>query len=314
MASELMRSVIGTLVCTVSVFMLSGCGNLGPIRDASVRSKPAEIQLKLSPGDTRQEVRTLLGQPLIDSRRLGLEMYRLTGTDLDIHLFYFVPVPLPGKDVTVRVLVVYDDHDIVKDIASGLWDYSDRPGERWINAGGFSLLNTYPPSILVGPPLSQEELAPAPITDGRCVLYLLLNDYFMGEVSLDGNLFVDLKGFPRDYWNESDFKKYAAFNGLFLRKEIAPGPHVLSHRLRYPVGEFERTFVCSQSETLYAQLDVKKITHNNWWWSLWGFPRLEGSITVNKSAPRSVLESNKLRPVLWSHGEWFSDSWYIQPN
>ncbi|MEJ2392166.1 MAG: hypothetical protein P8019_12315, partial [Gammaproteobacteria bacterium] len=245
----------------------------------------------------------------IDSRRHGVEVYQLTGRDIKLHMAGIIPLPGPGDMLFVYVLVVYDGHARVKDIASGLWEYNRTEG--WISAGGYSLLNiirNYPPSILVGPPISRRELTTASITGGRCVLYLLLNDYFMGELSLDGKPFTDLKGLPRHYWVKSEFKKYATFNGLFIRKEISPGHHVLSVYQRFPKSDFKGAFLCRQGESLYAQLEVQDFTQNRWWS---GRRRLEGEITVNKDAPRRVHESSEVRPVLWIYDKRYKDMWYV---
>ena len=324
MNARFIRSIIGTLVCVVSVFVLNGCADVIGSHRTQVRDMPAKIEHKLSPGDTRQKVRALLGQPLIDSRRLGVEVYQLTGRDLDIILFAILPAPVPGTKVIVTVLVVYDHHDIVKNIASGLWENNiSKPklSEVWVNAGGFSFTNLsphpfIPPDTLIGPPISRKEFTTEPITSGRCALIFLPNDCLNGKVSLDSSLFADFKYLGRDLGRgfgrglgrgglcfSPSHTKYDTFHKLFIRKEIAPGHHELSVHERILHGEFERTFVCRQGETHYAQLEVQNIIRN--WW----VDRLEGSLTINTTVPDRIAEVDELRPILWHRGLW-----YVPPN
>jgi len=278
---------------------------------------PAEAERKLSPGDTRQQVRSLLGHPLIDSQRLGVEVYQLTGRDTDVLWGPpYIPIPFPGNKVRAVMLVVYDDRNIVKDIASGLWEYGYKGGERvlagtkfWISAGGFSFANLVPhspPDTLVGPPIAPEELTTAPITGDKCALILLVTDCPMQKTSLDNSLIANF--FPAHcYPGKPLISKYDSIYGMFIRKEIVPGRHVLSVHQRFPYGEFEKTFVCSQGETLYAQLEAQIIVKDRLSWG--GKYQLEGSIMLNKSAPRSIVKDNKLRPILWHKGLW-----YVRPN
>ena len=80
MPKKLTKWIIASLVLTGLGIMFSGCAT-GVLRETSVRSLPREIEANISIGNTRQEVRSLLGKPFIDVRSLGLEANRRTGRD-----------------------------------------------------------------------------------------------------------------------------------------------------------------------------------------------------------------------------------------
>lgn len=66
-----------------------------------VRSMSDEVKVKLSRGDSRQRVRSVLGDPLVDARSHGVEVYRKSGRDLP-YFWAILPAPLPwpGRKVT----------------------------------------------------------------------------------------------------------------------------------------------------------------------------------------------------------------------
>jgi outer membrane protein assembly factor BamE (lipoprotein component of BamABCDE complex) len=117
------------LISSGLVFILAGCG-MATVHESEVWKIPDEVRTKLSVGDTRNEVRTLLGEPSIDARNLGLEAYLFKGRNVFIPwVIYPAPLPLPGAEATAGVLILYDEDDKIKDIAvDGMSKNSDTAG------------------------------------------------------------------------------------------------------------------------------------------------------------------------------------------
>ena len=112
------RVITGSIIAGFFV-ALSGCG-YGVWHKTTVRNVPEEVNATISIGDTRQKVRSLIGDPLIDARDIGVEVYRNAGRDVDV-ILAIVPIPVPGDKAVVFILVVYDEDDVVKVIAPRIW-------------------------------------------------------------------------------------------------------------------------------------------------------------------------------------------------
>jgi hypothetical protein len=198
MDMRMVRQVIAGWIYISFVFVLFGCVGSVPIHLTEVRNLPDEVRTKLSIADTRQKVRSILGDPLVDAQSLGVEVYRIAGRDIDIPwAIYPVPLPVPGEKVVGFVLVVYDGNDAVIDLEVENWLSLD--SQSHINfrltASGFQFLNYrghLEPDTLLGPSVSWEELARDDIPEGNCSLVLVMGLCPMELVILDEMRIADL--------------------------------------------------------------------------------------------------------------------------
>jgi hypothetical protein len=288
------RWLIAGIIFCVYVFVLPGCSEIW--YESPVRVLPDEVKAKLSIGDTREKVRSLLGDPLIDERNHGVEVYRQTGRDLDVVGL----IPVPGKKTTVDVLVVYDEHDMVKDYKAGI--VSGGVSSFRIGAGGFHLVNdglrVY--TTLLGPCISREELASMDVLDGSCSLVLVMSNCPMEQVTLDNKRLADLSPAGSSCLYGTHRHNYY---GTFIRRNITPGNHRLKIHQETMVRDrdFETDFECENGETVYAELDAYPV--QDWW----GY-RLEGDISISKSLTDSIVKIGALYPILWHRGTWYGSS------
>jgi hypothetical protein len=298
MVMRLVQSAFTGFIYSGLIFVLSGCGTLYTNK-TEVRNLPSEVEDKLSLGDTRKKVHSLLGEPLIEAQSLGLEVYRESARDIG----FIIPfTPVPGVRVSAVILLIYDDNEVVKDFATGLWDskYQAASDELWITAGGFSFVNvssTIPPDILLAPPIPWENLTAMTTTEDKCMLVLLMGECPMDVVSLDGKEITDLwpAGFYCEGWEQRQHNLY----GTFIRRYITPGHHQLTINQKSLQGEFETNFECKRGETVYAELRAN--TTQDAWGERTG---VEGSIIMSKTPSESALQMRELRAILWHQGVW----------
>jgi hypothetical protein len=300
MEMRLARRVIAGLILSGFVFNLTGCGSVGVLRPTQVRNLPFEVEAKLSRGDTRQYVRSVLGKPLVDGKSFGVEVYRQTGRDIDIG-FPGVPIPMPGpgKKVIGIVLVAYDENDVVEEIATNLWIPflgGDGP-DFWITADSFHFVNNFgsEPDTLLGPSIPGKDFAKMEAIEGKCALVLLMGECVMEQVWLDDHEIADLSPagvWCGEYWDNN-------FYGTFIRINISPGTHQLDVRQKERRSAFETVFDCNSGETVYAELTADAI-HDIWWGFL-----LKGDISISKKPTKRLIDMGDLCPILWHGGTWY---------
>ena len=95
MNTRLGRWVVLAFIYYGLVSVLYGCVEI-PVHKTEIRNLPDEVSSKLSRGDTRKKVRSLLGTPLVDARGFGVEIYKQSGLDIAI-VMTPLPVPLPAQ-------------------------------------------------------------------------------------------------------------------------------------------------------------------------------------------------------------------------
>jgi len=309
MTMDRLQLVIAGWICTCFIIVLSGCGTIPTHRTdirthrTDVRNLPDEVKEKLSIGDTQQKVRSILDAPLVDARSLGVEVYRQTGRDIDID-FSGVPLPksVPGQKVIAVVLVAYDEHDVVEEIASNLWI----PGysvDFWITAGGYSFANIYDtePETLLAPAITYEEFVGLATTEGECALVLLKGECPMEEISLDKSPIADLSpGGGYCNFDSEWVRREHNYYGAFIRRNITPGSHRLNIRQKTKHGNFETVFECEPGETVYAELEASNTVPD-----FWHGVRLEGAISISKKPTKNVLDMGMLLPIIWHRGKWY---------
>lgn len=314
------RLVNGTAVGFIYLVLnlyLTGCGAIVKTYPTEVRNIPLEVEAKLSLGDSRQDVRSVLGNPLIYEKSHRIEVYQHAGRDINFVLPN-IPIPVPelGEKVIVITMVAYDDQGLVKEIATRSWS-PDRGHIYYITAGGYSYVNAgkhfghseRSPDTLLGKATTWESLAGLATTEKECVLILLMGECPMEEVILDNSRIIDLSpagGYcdsdTAGVRNDSNFYYGNSYYGTYVRKNIIPGNHSLSINQKTKHGNFETTFSCESTETIYAELHVHTV--DDWWHG----SRLEGEVSATKSMPHSVIEMGYLRPILWHRGAWYTES------
>ena len=297
MDMRIVRRVIVGFVLSGFAFVLSGCAEEVVLRESPIWDFPDEVKASLSKGDTRGKVRSILGDPLVEARRYRLEVYRKAGTDIRGVWVLPIPIALPmpgGDEGKVIVLVVYDEDDVVKVIATRLW----AGGGTWkIAAGGFHFVNTYgsEPETLLGPSVSWKYLSEMKAVDGRCALVLVNGMCGIADVeqlSLDNQVIINLSsadGFCR-----------GTLNGTYIPMDISRGKHHLSARTKH--SQFETEFKCESEEHVYVELEVTSIP--DWWWG----KRFEGEFSISKTPSKNVIEMGELNPILWHRGTWYDES------
>lgn len=306
MNTRLWRWTLAGLIYSGFVFTLSGC--VLPTQPTDVRNLPDEVREKLSIGDTRQKVRSVLGDPLIDAQSLGVEVYSQSGRDYLRIVPLSIPLPLPSDNkVSSFTLVTYDKNEIVKDIATDVWISLRGHGlgnNFWINAGEFSFVNIglREPSTLLGPSKYWQELEGMVVPEGSCSLVLLMGKCPMEQVSLDADQIVDLKevhsscGYVENWLECSN-----NLCGTFIQKIISSGVHHLEILQESPIpdAKFETVFECVSGETIYAELEGVDFIPNVW------HGHFEGAISIRKSNPNNVIEMGNLRPIIWHQDKWY---------
>jgi hypothetical protein len=293
MDMRLVRWVIAGLILSGFVFVLSGCAS-GILHETESR----HLEAKLSIGDTRQQVRSVLGEPLLDARSLGLEVYRKPGRDIDYFMpFVPIPFPAPGMKVIGYMLVDYDEHDVVSEFAADYWIQYDhgQHGDLWITAGGYHFINVWnqEPVTLLGAAIPWDKLSEQPPPAGTCTLFLVMGECVMEKVILDHQKIADLSPageFCSHYANNN-------FYGTFLRKNIASGSHSLNINQVEIRRKFDTVFECESGDTVYAQLA-----------SADAYEEHPDSISISNIPSKRIMKMGHLSPILWHRGVWYVGS------
>jgi hypothetical protein len=325
------------------IIVLAGCGTVKTY-PSKARELPDTIGTKLSVGDTRQKVHSLLGEPLIVNKSLGLEVYRLSGRDINIDLIIYLPIPLPSPyKVIASALILYDEADQIKEIAVDAMtdDYYDARHAQLqfcsfrISTGGYQFFNNdiacAKPETLTGPPITLNELSNKTGQAGACSVVFLMGECPMEQILIDGSQVADLSPAgaecrlrnPDQHWNKmaetlppETYNELALmreqrkpkFNWTFIKNNISPGTHRLLVRQTTHVKErdFESAFDCVSGDTVYVELDASKVWHSHW---LKPWFELEGELAVSKTPSRKQIErAGGLSPILWHKGEWYDQS------
>jgi len=310
--------MITRLIAFGLVFVLSSCVAI-KVKDADIRHLPGELKATLSRGDTRQKVRSVLGEPLVYSQSLGVEVYQASGEDL----YFPLRVDYP---VHAATLVTYDDNELVEELATGLWQLNSDVDVFRITASGFSVVNVsrfVPPETLLAPPVHWESLTAEQANKDECMLVLLMGQFPMEAISLDGEEIADLSpagSYVYEFEGMPEFPHYVYIEHMekliyiherssvdmrnlskaFIQRAIPPGVHTLSVRVTSS-ADLETMFECKRGEAVYAELSVKaaRLTKKP-------LPKviIDGSIVLSKSPPDSMIQMTELQAILWHNGAW----------
>ena len=308
------------LICAISCYafiLISGCtGFVIGTNASSVREITDRAKLAISPGDHRSEVHNILGEPIIDINKLGIEVYRSDGRDIDLYLTVPIPllVPMPGDDVTLIVLARYDKNDLVKRIKMDVWaskyKKSGEPFVVTLDGFKFFYVLSYMPETLLGPAMTLGELEASAINDDACALIVLLGDSPIGQVSLNGRMILD---FSNVFSYCDPFRKQCFIHDrnddvMFVSKIVEPGGHELSIT-SFDNNSFSTRFECSRGSVIYAELEVNDIVEmadNDIDEGRYGsFVRLEGLIAIGNRPSAGPAETNAFRQMLWHDGDYY---------
>lgn len=313
--------LIAGLLLSGLIIVLAGCGTVKTY-PSEARELPDTVGTKLSVGDTRQKVRTLLGKPLIVNESLGLEVYRVTGRDTEIDLIIYLPIPSPSPyKVTASALILYDEADKIKDMAvdamADSYYYARDTQLQFfsfqISAGGYRFVNTPAagsdePHTLIGPPISWGELSQESVQEGKCSLVLLMSECPMEIILLDNKKIADLSPAGAECGGFDSTENFHLWT--FIQKNISPGAHslVVSQRTRIEDHDFKADFECKSGETIYAELDVDVDYKPVYVFGIkWGSEKfIDGELSVSNSPPQNNITSKSgISPILWHKGEWY---------
>jgi hypothetical protein len=285
-----------TATSILCILVLSACGT-GVWRESSVRELPEEITANISIGDTQEKVRSKLGDPLIYSPDLGLEVYRQSGRDIDFAWIIY-PFPAPGEKTTVAALILYDEAGRVSDVSV---DAVEPYFGFYISAGDYIFVGrgSSEPETLLGPPTSLSRLEEERRSLGGCTLVLVMGECPMEKVFLDSHEIADLSpigGLCGQMPSANDYYR------SFIAKEISTGSHMLLIRQEtgYSDREFEAEFSCKNGEPVYVMLDAVPVRAGLWEW-----PRFEGKILISKEPTKTIEHLGDLSPILWHRGVWY---------
>jgi hypothetical protein len=292
--------VISAFILFLYIGALFGCGII-TTRPADTRTLVVEVGESLSIGDSRTRVRSMLGTPLIEATSIGVEVYRRSGRDTDISALP-LPIPVPGQVVISNVLITYDEHDLVKEIARDLW-IPDHSTEFLIHANGYSFVNIYDskPDTLLAPPLTYDDFTKLPVPENECAIVLLMGECPMEYIRIDNEAVIDLSpaGGYCDYdthWVRRGHNLY----GAFVMRYVAPGSHRIDVRQRTKFGDFNAVFECDAGETVYVELEAKDTVPDTW-----HGVRLEGALLVSKKPTQIMLDTGIFHLILWHQGNWY---------
>jgi hypothetical protein len=296
--------IIAGLTSTSFIIILSSCAPIATF-PTGLRDFPEEVESGLSPGDTRDKVYSVLGEPLIDASSLGIQVYQHSASDIQFDLFLpFIPHGL--SRVHVFSLVAYDDNELVKEVATSLWTGESYGIDFSLNAGSYSFVNAagYMPETLLGPAIPWREMVDKAFSANECTLVMLMGECPMTIVSLDKKKIADLH--PAGYYCNPDLeqseRRKHVFYGTYINRKIEPGVHQIKVK-RATLGSrtFETVFECKSGETVYTEFKAQSYLEWDWWHGR----QLEGEILIHKTPPKSIIEMDTLRPILWCQDTWY---------
>jgi hypothetical protein len=302
-----MRLVLTAILFAALACLLSACGGVLYEHRTDVPDLPDKVVSTLATGDTREKVRSMLGEPLVDAPALGLEVYRKSGRDFGVAWIIapWVPVPAWGDKAVVVIMVLYDEHQAVTEIASTVWEETHyRFGGDSADAGGFSFVNvsSEEPATLLSPQIVSQDVAMMLTNDGRCSVFFVMDRCPMETIHLDGREIADFHWAGQ--YCEVDDARYQPVNhvlyGTVLWIQTQPGWHSIKVSQRALFGDFEEAFECEAGDAVYAELQGSRLVPDSWYGR-----RLEGSIHITKSAPETLMSQDVTRFILWHEGSWF---------
>lgn len=309
------RRRVGVLV----VFLLAaGCGS-GALRDADkaiereiAPTLGAQVE-RIRPGEAdRTTVRSLLGEPWIESRQWGVDVYRTRATVFAPELFVVIyPFPLPlWKTASGYVLIAYDDTEVVESLDEGILLDPEKadpqgtpagtraandtgPFKTQISGGGFSLNMEHG---VVRLEATAERLAGVlrrAAEPDRCgIAGLAMSRPLRHAVWLDDAQLHSINyQVVRNVWANVDLHDYPE---IYV-SSVERGEHALTVNETARFASAQTAFRCDDGEELYATFETVPPSDAN------GLARDAVTLSVGTRWPESATGQ---RLLLYMEDEW----------
>lgn len=304
--------------------LLGGCGFGIPVKDPTQVRQQVEQSMKIRIGESsRADVRTLLGEPWLESDFWHFELYRAESEQKELSFFVFFTPPVPIGVFTWKiggfVLVSYDSAGHVAKVSAG--NASRSMGDQdalMLRAGELNLviepLGDGSPQLIADPARFAGFLAlrrASPV----CTLILACSRPASPErwpdescpdrVAVDDGEPLDPKPLYAVCDPASHCPPTAVPGHMFARVPLwvpftlPPGQHRLKMSSSVFKGNMEAAFECAAGEVRYATVSGQV----NWHW--WGPRSSTLDATVSWSAD-SPADWSSRSVLLYRHDRWLA--------
>jgi hypothetical protein len=274
--------------------LIVGCATEVPIGQPDVREQDVldtAAQLRVTVA-TRDQARAVLGEPLLADERSGAEVFRVSGKQRQVALFfvpYPIPMPFPSQDQEGYTLVTYDESGVVTGVDAGFTTSETFGPTRHLvlRAGDYEFLHARSDLLLV----TQERYLRdrAATTDATSCTLLVgcerkcpkeaFGDSGCGvcwtRLQADGGPAQDLpliqwvawwlgtagdekqaarETFCRELGGELVFESCTLLRRVVVPLRFAPGSHRLRATIPMLDGEVSGEFSCTPGELVFATL------------------------------------------------------------
>lgn len=251
--------------------VLAGCGGFNTTvrKPETLQAYESQRAAIVAGQATRDEVRALLGEPWLESRRWGFELYRLSDQRRDVEwvMAPLIPVPMGAfkREVNTYTLVTWNDHGIISDLSFGTVVSGAQDEDMFVISSGHLTLAVdaslrEPAMILWAEHSRLGSFLEARRESANCTLVVACD---AGKNCPDVVVGVDdnppLIGPPAfGPWyarGESTCTSNSA-SKLVYPLDLAPGNHRLQLRSIYPLckGEADIEFTCAAGQVRFGRL------------------------------------------------------------
>lgn len=297
------------LLCIAIILSLALTGCIAIPFSSNVPDELPNFKSQIISGKTpKNEVREMLGDPLIKHEDNNVEVYRaLTGNDWVWAGFFLMPLILEKYDVIAYAMVAYDQNDIVSDLDWGLFgtkslSYEDRPvnitDHLTLEVGGLVFISKRcSPSLNIWHQLkaceylylnhvSSEVSLNNYFPKDHCLLTVDTGE-FVNQIYIDNQTFLDLDHF--------------GLNGEFIQLELSSGEHTITMDVGGYVSPYKQAmkrFKCNSEQQLF----IYPIVHEdqNFW--KWDGHKIE---IVIDNRPSEIFQNH--RKLLFYEGQWVNE-------
>jgi len=281
----------------IILIQLSSCSEYRiPLKKPAVARQQAQHIAEFRPGkSTRDDVRTALGEPLVQSNFWGFDLFKAVGTSKEIGVALMMGIPMPFGYFTTQVesyvLVAYDNAGRIAQVAS---DYhSEREGgsglsisllrARDINFDIYNSLDThnYLGLILTVDAIRLQDYLALVRPPGTCTVIMACDETIRkwnfpntcpSRIAIDNTYPLEIHSFFGRSCEPGRSCPPATFNNEgILKRDMIPmvQPFILQpgpHRLLVGNPDFkirsETSFECSAGEVRYGILKWRSVAPN----------------------------------------------------
>ena len=300
-----MKSVAANLfIWAFGLLPVAGCAFGIPLKEPDIVTRQAERSSTLRVGEsTVANVREALGEPLLQSRYWGVDVYETEDLQKELAFFVFFTPPVPmgvfSEKIGGYVLVTYDNKGLVSKVVSGTAASDGINGQDGLVLGAGDLhfvieeFGTHGPQLIVQSTRLQDYLT-LQRDSSECILVLACerprsperwpNEACPDRVVIDAG--VPLEPQPLFSACEQATCPDTAVQGgggyrhipLLYPVALSSGQHQLELSSSIFKGRDVSTFSCVPGQVLYGGI------HGNVDWHWWG----PGSSTLNASVSMSA--------------------------